>query len=60
MDFRHFSRSAIIAYIKFFDILLNEPTEKKNYEVLKNFKRDAEQQITLDDERECYNKRKIL
>lgn len=46
MDFRHFSRSAIIAYIKFFDILLNEPTEKKNYEVLKSFKKDAEQALS--------------
>lgn len=46
MNFKHFSRSAIIAYIKFFDILLNEPTEKKNYEVLKSFKRDAEQALS--------------
>lgn len=46
MDFRHFSRSAIIAYIRFFDILLNEPTEKKNYENLKAFKKDAEQALS--------------
>ena len=46
MDFRHFSRSAIIAYIEFFNLLLNEPTEKKNYEVLKSFKKDAEQALS--------------
>ncbi len=46
MDFKHFSRSAIIAYIRFFDILLNEPTEKKNYENLKAFKKDAEQALS--------------
>ena len=42
MDFNHLSPNIIKVYIQFFDSLLQQAKESKNYENYKLFKKDAE------------------
>ena len=46
MEFNHFSKSSILAYIRFFDSLLHQSSELKNFDHYKTFKQDAEQALS--------------
>lgn len=41
MIFNHISKSSILAYTRFFDLLLHQSTESKNFDNYKRFKEDA-------------------
>jgi len=41
MIFNHISKSGIIAYARFFDSLLHQSSESKNFDNYKRFKEDA-------------------
>lgn len=42
MIFNHISKSSIIAYARFFDSLLHQSSELKNFDNYKRFKEDAD------------------
>lgn len=45
MEFNHFSKSGVLAYIRFFDSLLHQSGESKNFDHYKSFKQDAEKTL---------------